>query len=136
MSSFTSGSFVPSPSDSGAGVRGFIARLDSASNAAGLSTPVSPGVSYDGVTVENRSANNRIRVEFTFVAGTLVAPGDTFMIVGPNGTQDKSFDSSVIESVRVQAVQNTPPGSIVDVGTLPPALTGASADVFINFIQA
>lgn len=135
MSSFSSGGFTPSPDDGNQGARGFLARLNTASNAAGLATPA--GSSYSGATVYNRNASQYVRATIAYVAGKAPAvAADTSQIIPPNGTASWSFDADVIETVTVQVVDTPAAGAVTaaDAAVASAAVSGV-VDVAINLVS-
>jgi hypothetical protein len=137
MSSWSSGGFVPSADDGNQGARGFVARLNTATNAAGLSTPAAPGSAYSGATVYNRSPAQWTRARVNFVAGYIPPiAADIYQLVPPNGTASFSFDADVIDSVMVQVVDAPAPGTIVaaDAAVVAAAVVG-TVDVTINLVS-
>lgn len=135
MSSWSSGGFTPSADDGNQGARGFLARLNTAVNAAGLSTPA--GSSYSGATAYNRSPSQWVRATVAFVAGYVPAiPADTSQLVPPNGTASWSFDADVIATVTVQVIDTPAAGAITaaDAATVAAAVVG-NVDVTINLVS-
>lgn len=134
MSSFSNGSFAASTSDQNQGANAFVARLNTASNVAGLATTVVAGAVYSGATIQNRSATNYVRAVVSFVAGALFLPGDDVQLVAPNASLSFSFDGDVIESILVQSVVTPAAGTITDASVLVAGITG-TADVVINLVN-
>lgn len=135
MSSFSSGGFTPSPDDGNQGARGFLARLNTASNAAGLTTPA--GSAYSAATVYNRSPSAYVRATIVYVAGKVPnIAADTSQIIPPNGTASWSFDADVIETVTVQVVDAPAAGAITaaDAAVASAAVAGV-VDVPINLVS-
>lgn len=137
-SSFSGGSFNLTGEDGSIGLSGFLARLNTASNGAGLQTPVTPGAAYAGATVMNRNATQWVRATVQFVVGAPVpVAGDLEQIVPPNGSISFSFDGDVIESITVQVVTINAAGTVAPADGLvaAPAVVG-TVDVAINFVNA
>lgn len=135
MSSWSSGGFTPASDDGNQGARGFLARLNTATNAAGLTTAA--GSSYSGATVQNRSPSQYVRATIAFVAG--YAPPvatDINQIIVPNGSISWSFDADVIETVTVQVIDTPAAGAITaaDAAAVAAAVVG-TVDVAIDLVS-
>jgi hypothetical protein len=116
MASHSSGSFAPSADDGNQGARGFIARLNTAANAAGLATPAG---SYNAATVQNPSPSQWVRATIAFVAGFVpTAATDICQVVRPGSSVSWQFEADVISTVNVQAVDLPAAGTIAAVDTL------------------
>lgn len=132
--SFSAGSFAPSSDDGNQGARGYVARLNTASNAAGLTTPTG---AYSAVTVMNPSASAYVRASITYVAGFVpTAATDVSQVVRPGASVSWEFEADAIASVTVQAVDLGAAGSVTAVDTLTAsAAISGTLDISINVVS-